>query len=74
MPAILQPCPICGRDPLIERCEPWPDGLGPAPWYVGCYQGGDEEHCVAVNGDDRADAIRLWDEAVEKQKEMTPCR
>ena len=55
------PCPICGRQPDIEICEPWPRGHGPAPWYAGCYQGGEREHFVGCNGDTRADAVKSWE-------------
>lgn len=55
------PCPHCGRQPEVERCEPWPRDLGPAPWYVGCYQSGDAEHFVGVNGDDKRDALAQWE-------------
>ena len=27
----LPPCPHCGRQPTIERCEPWPVDAGPQP-------------------------------------------
>ncbi len=37
---------------------------GPAPWYVGCYKGGGDEHFVGVNGDTKAEALRLWREEV----------
>lgn len=54
------PCPHCGQRPQVERCEPWPWEQGPAPWYVGCYRGGRDEHFFGVNGDTKADALRLW--------------
>ena len=57
---LLPPCPVCGGDPMVEQCEPWPRECGPAPWYVGCYKGGGDEHFVGVNGDTRDEAMRLW--------------
>lgn len=62
--AVLKPCPHCGRDPIIETCEPWPKGLGPQPWHVGCYQGGNDEHYIGADGDTRAEAIANWDREV----------
>lgn len=58
-PAISS-CPICGGRPYIEECAPWPRGHGPAPWAAGCYRTIPFEHFVGVNGDDQADATRLW--------------
>ena len=65
---LLPPCPVCGHDPLVEQCEPWDKSLGPPPWYVGCYAGGSDEHFVGVNGDTKAEALRLWREEVAKRK------
>lgn len=53
-------CPVCGSDPYVTQVEPWPRGHGPAPWAAGCYRTIPVEHFVGVNGDDRADAIHLW--------------
>ena len=64
MAAVLKPCPYCGRDPVIETCGPWPKDAGPAPWHVGCYAGGNDEHYIGANGDTRADAIAAWDREV----------
>lgn len=55
------PCPRCGAKPDIEKCWPWPHGCGPAPWYVGCYSGGNDEHFVGVNGDTRKEALANWE-------------
>ncbi len=60
---ILKPCPQCGRDPVIERCEPWQKDMGPQPWHVGCYQGGSDEHYVGADGDTRDEAVANWDKA-----------
>lgn len=57
----MRSCPRCGSQPEVDRCEPWPRSLGPAPWYVGCYRSGSNEHFVGVNGDTQADAIAEWD-------------
>lgn len=54
------PCPKCGADPSVEECAPWPKEYGRAPWYVGCYRGGSNEHFVGVNGDTRREAIENW--------------
>lgn len=57
------PCHVCGSRPDIGQVAPWPSGHGPAPWYVVCYRAGEKEHCVGVNGDNRADAVRQWNAA-----------
>ncbi|WP_398473603.1 hypothetical protein [Tardiphaga sp.] len=62
---MIKDCPVCGRQPDIDKCGPWPKGLGPAPWYAGCYRGGKDEHFVGVNGDNRSDAVRAWNAEVE---------
>lgn len=59
-------CPVCGRRPYIERCEPWPRQHGPAPWAIGCYSTHPEEHFVGINGDTQLDAINLWNSEAEK--------
>lgn len=59
-------CPVCGSQPYVERCEPWPQGHGPAPWAAGCYSQRPFEHLVGVNGDNQLDAIKLWNSEVEK--------
>jgi len=53
-------CPVCGLQPYVEKCEPWPKGHGPAPWAVGCYSQAPFEHFVGVNGDGQLDAVNLW--------------
>lgn len=58
------PCPICGRLPQVERCEPWARKYGPAPWYAGCYREGSNEHYIGGNGDTRASAIAEWERQV----------
>ena len=65
-PEILS-CPICGSQPDIGRCEPWPRDAGPQPFYATCYQSGDNEHCIGVNGDTRLDTIRNWNATVIAQ-------
>ena len=60
----MTPCPYCKRQPTVDECEPWPKNLGPPAWYAGCYQPGEREHCVAVNGDTKADAIAQWEKTV----------
>lgn len=62
-----KPCPVCGRQPTIEVCAPWPKDMGPPPWYVGCYDPGRNEHFRGVNGDTRADAVKQWN-AIETQQ------
>lgn len=64
----LPACPHCGSQPDVSRCEPWPRGEGPAPWYAGCYRGGSDEHFIGGNGDTRAEAEAVWTEAVRKLK------
>ena len=64
----MSPCPRCQQQPEVERCGPWPKSYGPAPWYVGCYQGGDDEHCVAVNGDTIEEALANWEREVRDHK------
>jgi len=58
------PCPYCGDRPEIDRCIGWPRDLGPAPWYIGCYRGGDGEHFIGVNADTQAEARAEWNRAV----------
>lgn len=65
----IRACPICGRKPSIERCEPWPSGNGPAPWAAGCYQRTPFEHFVGVNGDNEVDARRAWNVEAGKGSE-----
>lgn len=67
----MTPCPYCKRQPTVDRCEPWPAEHGPAPWYAGCYQPGEREHCVAVNGDDKADAIKQWEKTVAEMAKFS---
>lgn len=59
------PCPHCGRQPEIERCESWPRDIGPAPWYVGCYQSGEREHFVGGNGVTKDAALAQWERLVK---------
>lgn len=61
------PCPICGRQPDVSRCEPWSKTDGPAPWYAGCYQASGPEHFVGGNGDTKADAERVWNDEAKKR-------
>lgn len=58
-----KPCPVCGRKPQVEKCEPW-GGPGAAPWYVGCYDPGIKEHFRGVNGDNKLDAIKRWNQEI----------
>lgn len=58
--ADLPLCPRCGARPKAERVEPWPNGYGPAPWHIGCYKGGVNEHYVGGNGDTYQDAMAAW--------------
>jgi hypothetical protein len=53
----IQACPICGKQPDIGRCQPWPEdrGLGLAPWFVEC-----ASDQFAVNGDDEQEARDNW--------------
>lgn len=53
-------CPVCGRRPTIDRCEPWPADEGPAPFYAVCYGLEPVEHCTGANGDTRGETIRAW--------------
>ena len=62
---MAKPCPYCGRQPDISRCEPWPAHAGPQPWYAGCYQMGEHEHFVGGNGETRAEAEHVWQAEVE---------
>lgn len=59
-------CPVCGAQPYVEQCEPWPIRLGKAPWAVGCYSQTPDEHFVGINGDNQFDAIKLWNSEVKK--------
>lgn len=59
-------CPVCGAQPYVEQCDPWPRWHGRAPWAVGCYSLHPIEHFVGVNGDNQLDAIRLWNSEAEK--------
>lgn len=70
----LPPCPVCGSAPEVERVEPWPRSLGPAPWYVGCYRGGKSEHFIGVNGDTKAEAMGEWWREVERMRERSEAR
>lgn len=66
----LPPCPHCGRQPVIELCEPWSKKDGPQPWYAGCYLGGgpEREHFVGANGATRKAAEAAWCREVKKYK------
>jgi hypothetical protein len=59
-------CPVCGRAPFVEQCEPWPKAYGPPPWAVGCYAMSPDEHFFGVNGDNQLDAIHLWNSEADK--------
>ena len=58
----ILPCPVCGRAPDIDRCEPGPG------WYAHCYSLKPTEHFVGDNGDDRLQAIAAWQRAVRNYK------
>jgi len=58
---LTTPCPYCGRQPDVDKCEPWPKDAGPQPWYAHCYVSGSREHFIGVNGDTRADALKNWE-------------
>lgn len=66
MPHALTPCPVCGRQPEVSPCEPWPSGCGPKPWYAGCYQPSSPEHFVGGTGATRSEAIAAWQRSVAK--------
>lgn len=68
----MTPCPHCGRQPTVERVAPWPGGIGPAPWHVGCYRSGNNEHYVGDNGDTKLDAIAAWERAVAEFRSAQP--
>ena len=53
-------CPHCQRHPIVERCEPWPRNLGPAPWYVGCYSQSPVEHFVGCSVDTLVEVPKAW--------------
>ena len=57
----LLPCPVCGRAPVVERCEPLPRGVPPI-WSVACYATVDRtgSHFLGGNGDTREEAIAAW--------------
>lgn len=55
------PCPFCGRQPQVERCEPWNKSDGPQPWYAGCYTTAPVEHFVGGNGGTKAEAVEEWE-------------
>lgn len=61
-------CPICGKQPDVNECGPWPPSAkyGPAPWYTGCYSQEPTEHFVGVNGANRTDVISRWNLKVRK--------
>lgn len=63
-------CPVCGRAPYVEECEPWPTDHGRAPWAVGCYHTLPIEHFVGVNGDTKAEALSAWAAEVAKVKRL----
>ena len=65
LPSLL-PCPVCGAKPEVDECGPWPAGMGPAPWYVGCYRSGSDEHFVGVNADTKRQAMLDWNNEVER--------
>ena len=60
----LPTCPVCGRMPEIERCEPWPKKFGSAPWYVGCYRQTPREHFIGGNADTLDGVNLVWRDAV----------
>lgn len=62
----LKPCPYCQAQPDFGRCEPWPKCESPAPYYIGCYQSGDDEHFVGGNADTLAGLRAVWDEAIRE--------
>lgn len=65
----LQPCPHCGSRPEIDRCAPWPPGLGPAPFYIGCYRSGDDEHFIGVNANTQRQAMLDWNDEVQRAQQ-----
>jgi len=67
-PTAMSPCPYCGSAPTVERCDPWEERYGKAPWYVGCYRDGDREHFIGVNGETKDDALKNWERAVADHK------
>lgn len=60
-------CPVCGRRPIIDRCEPWPSEYGPAPYYAGCYGQEPIEHFVGVNADSVREVMEAWNVAATPQ-------
>lgn len=64
--AKAKPCPICGSEPHIDRCEPWPRDAGPVAWHAVCYRITPTEHCVGVNAETEAEVIRDWNAEVDK--------
>ena len=66
LPEMLK-CPVCGSRPDIGKCEPWDaKEYGPAPWYACCYRGGENEHCVAANGDTQRAVMDEWNAEVAR--------
>lgn len=53
------PCSVCGSQPDIGKCEPWPRDYGPQPWYAICYRE-DPSHCVGDNGASQREAMENW--------------
>lgn len=66
------PCPVCGSRPSIDVCAPWPRDCGPPAWYAICYQPGEDEHCVGVNGDNQRNVMEVWNEEVARMVQQTP--
>jgi len=63
---LIQPCPVCGRQPDVDECCGFPKDAGPRAWYANCYRTTPREHCVGVTGDSRLDVVRRWNVEVAK--------
>lgn len=68
MVSAFNPCPICGRQPDVDRCGPTPRGVGGLGWYASCFGYEPYEHHVGVNFDLNQRGADVWNYEVARVK------
>ncbi len=56
----VAPCPVCGKHPDIDECDPLMKAEPPLGWYANCFSYEPYEHSVGVSADTRRQAVKEW--------------